>query len=233
MRLGLLRCLPAPAIAIAHSRSVAFSPPSPTAAITATCRLFALRYRYWWYGWRRVLAILWPVAPTFTAPIAATIFSPAIAVPDIRLSASNSVGIAVTVASATIVYPSAMLLGPADIAIGAAIVAATVAIAISVPVTAAPVMLAIPFVPLSGPIATVMVIHPIALSAAIKDVEAIAGIPVILVPSTAIADIVKAVAIVAVIIAIERAVRIAVIAIIIAVAVVVIAKANTCIIIAG
>lgn len=185
-----------------------------------------MRYRDGRYGGRRVLAVLRPVAPTFTAPIAATLFSPAIAVPNIRLPVSNSVRIAVTVASATIVYPS-------DIAIGAAIIAATVAIAISVPAIAAPVMLAIPFVPLSGPIATVMVIHPIALSAAVKDVEAIAGVPVILVPSTAIADIVKAVAIVTVIIAIERAVRIAVIAIIIAVAIVIIAKTNTCIIIAG
>ena len=85
-----------------------------------------------------------------------------------------------------------------------------------------------------------MIVHLVPLAATVENVEAIAGIPVILIPTATIAYVVKAAAIVAVIIAVERAIRIAIIAIIIiiavviiAIAIVIIAKADPGIIIAG
>jgi hypothetical protein len=93
---------------------------------------------------------------------------------------------------------------------------------------------AIPFVALATPIAAMMIVHLVAPPTPVKDVEAIAGIPVVLIPAAAITDIVEAAAIVAVIIAVEGAVGIAAIAVVvIAVAIVIIAKAYSAVIITG
>jgi hypothetical protein len=79
-----------------------------------------------------------------------------------------------------------------------------------------------------------VVVHVIAPAATVENIEAVAGIPVILIPAAAKTDVIETAAIVAVIIAVERAVGIAAIAIvIIAIAIIIITKADACIIIAG
>ena len=216
------------------SAQLAFTAATPTAPVTACGRLGLGRC------YRRnlldsTLSILLPIATSFAATLTATAFTPTVTLPDIGLTIADRIGITIAFARAPVFDAAAMLFRPANIAIGPAIIITPVFMAAAsvVAVTVA-MMLAIPFVATPGPIATVVVVHVVAPTAPVKNVEAIARIPVILIPSATIADIVETAAIVAVIIIIERAVRVAAIAIvIIAVAIIIIAKADPGIIIAG
>jgi hypothetical protein len=85
---------------------------------------------------------------------------------------------------------------------------------------ASTMVLPIPAMAAVAPIAAVMVVHGMAISATIKDIITVSRIPIILIPAAAKTDIVKAIAAVAGIIAVERRVGVAVIiAIIVAVGV--------------
>ncbi len=166
-----------------------------------------------------------PVSAAFATTVTATAIAVPVTLPNPVLATAHCIGEA-----------------PPTVSIGvlAVMMAGTIIISAAVPTTsvimvaALAMMFAIPFVTTSGPIAAVAVVHIVPPTTSIEDVEAIAGIPIILIPAAAIAYVVETTAIVAVIIAIEGAVRIAAIAvIIIAVAIVIITKADTGIIVAG
>ena len=72
-------------------------------------------------------------------------------------------------------------------------------------------MVAAIFGPLPRPMASVAVTHHMASATAIKDINAIAGIIILIIPAAAEADIGKAIAIVAGIIIVERSIGIAII----------------------
>tara|TARA_R110002020_G_scaffold4049_1_gene17802 strand:- start:45 stop:377 length:333 start_codon:yes stop_codon:yes gene_type:complete len=76
---------------------------------------------------------------------------------------------------------------------------------------------------LSGPIIAVTVAHRMAPAAAVEDIDAMAGIIILIIPAAAISDIGKAIASVAGIIVVERRIGIAVIAAIVDIAVTIIA----------
>ena len=227
------RCLPATAAAaIAAARGCPVTAATPVATIAACCR------------WRRLgrcclrnllggtTSILRPVAPPFPAAIASASIAATIALPDVGITIANCIGIAV--ARTAFFNAATILFRPADCAIGAAIALtpAVIAPAAIMPV-ASTIMFAIPFVAAPRPITAMVVVHGIAPATAIEDVEAIAGIPVILIPAATIAYVVETAAIVAVIITVEGAVRIAAIAVIvISIAIVIIAKADACVVIA-
>ncbi len=112
-----------------------------------------------------------------------------------------------TAMSFAITHTSAILLGPAY-----RIISATVTM--SAPVMMPPAgfvvaTAAIPIIPLLAPITPVAAMHIMPAAIGIEKIEAIAGVIVIVIPSAAIADIGKAIAIVATIIAIEFIVGIA------------------------
>lgn len=108
----------------------------------------------------------------------------------------------------------------------------TVAIGAVAPIgSLAPAVIAIPGMmsaiggALSGPIVAVTVAHHVTSSATVEDIDAIAGIIILIVPAAAISDIGKAIAIVAGIIIIERRVGVAVIAAVVDITVAIIARA--------
>jgi hypothetical protein len=76
---------------------------------------------------------------------------------------------------------------------------------------AAPAIVAKPLVPAFAPVTAMIVAHVVPVAIIVEQIDAIAGIPIAVIPAPAIADIVEAIAIVTVVIAIERAVRIAII----------------------
>jgi len=78
---------------------------------------------------------------------------------------------------------------------------------------------------LSGPIVAVMIAHRVASSATVKDIDAIAGIIILIIPAAAISDIGKAIAIIAGIIIVERRIGVAIIAAVVDIAVAIIAGA--------
>jgi hypothetical protein len=181
------------------------------------------------------LPVLLPIPAAIAPAIAATLLAPSVAMPDIGLSVIDGIGIAIAFARPVALDPATMLLGPAYVAVRSTIIVASVVMAPTPIMSVTPTMVfAIPFVALATPIAAMMIVHLVAPPTPVKDVEAIAGIPVVLIPAAAITDIVEAAAIVAVIIAVEGAVGIAAIAVvIIAVAIVIIAKAYSAVIITG
>jgi hypothetical protein len=102
------------------------------------------------------------------------------------------------------------------------IVPATTAIStILVPTAVFPV----PAMPALAPIAAIIVTHRVTATTLIEEVEAIAWVPIVVIPAPAITNIRKAVAVVAVVIVVELAIWIAVI-IAAAIAVAGIAQAN-------
>lgn len=226
--------MPAAPIAIAHARLRIFAASAPTPTFAPCGGRSRLRSCDRGGLLNCTLSILLPIPATFAATLAPAAVTAPIALPDVGLTVADCIRIAIAFATTPVVDPSAMLFGPAYRTVGSIIAAAIVIVTPTVMSAAAAVVFAVPFVTLPAPVAAVVVIHVIATAAPVENVEAIAGIPVILIPAAAIADIVEPAAIVAVIIAVERAVWIAVIAIIIiAVAIVIIAKANAAIIIAG
>jgi hypothetical protein len=213
---------------------LAFTAATPTAPVTACGRL-GLGRCYRRYLLSGTLSILLPIATSFAATLTATAFAPTVTLPDIGLTIADRIGITIAFARAPVFDTAAMLFGPANIAIGPAIIITPIVVAAaSVMAVAVAMMFAIPFVATPGPIATVVVVHVVAPTAPVKNIEAITGIPVILVPAAAITDIVETAAIVAVIITVERTIWVAFVAVvIIAIAIVIIAKADPGIIIAG
>ena len=111
----------------------------------------------------------------------------------------------------TIAHAPAILLGPRyRIVTGIIAMSAPV----MMPATMAPAGFvvaapAIPIIPLLPPITPVAAMHIMPAAIGIEQIEAIAGIIVVVIPAAAIADIGKAIAIVATVIAIEFIVRIA------------------------
>jgi hypothetical protein len=108
-----------------------------------------------------------------------------------------------------IANPPAIGFRPSDSIMAAA--RAGIAVAVVAPITPTTAIVAIPIVPLPAPITAMMIAHAIAATMAVKNRGAVAGIPIAVIPATAIADIVKAIAIVTIIITIERTIGIAII----------------------
>jgi hypothetical protein len=90
-------------------------------------------------------------------------------------------------------------------------------------IAAPTVIFTIPLIAALAPIAAVMIAHIVATAIIVEQVIAIARIPVAVIPATAEAYVIKAIAAVAIIIAVIGAVRVAVI---IAVAIVIIAQTH-------
>jgi hypothetical protein len=216
-----------------------------TATFTATTPAIILD----WSGLRncgcaidaRLLPATPPLAPAFTAATAFATATPAFIAASYWRGNCTRIGL-------VLLLPITAAFAPAKfIAIGAAqqIITAiaafltatsivmptpTTMMAVTPAIAITATMLAIPIVPLPAPIAAMMIVHIVTAAKAIENEQAIAGIPIILVPAAAIAYVVETAAIVAVIIAIKLAVWIA---IGIAIAIIIIAKANARVIIAG